>query len=568
MIARVVVAAFAAAWMTGCPRECESDADCPASEFCSTESHSCLVKGDAAAPEFAVTIASAPARPGSGQTRYTDADAAYATAYKRDEQAQVTITSTATDVASVSASVTIGSGPAKDLGTVESLPASECGGDPVAWCGKVLVNLWEPAMDAFREAFTVRVTGQDFRGSPGEASVTSNVTRWKWTYQASTTAPMPSPAIATDGTIYVGTGGAGMLAALNPDGTVKWEKTNLGALTASPVVGSGGVYVALKEALGPSLGASLKVVNAATGEPASDQCGPYPVGTINASPSLEQGAVESAFAVVDVSKKLIALRPGATAPACVESSDIVPMDNAGTPSAVVTRAGSVYFGDVNGSVRGFTFGGATGWAVKTGWPVSASLFTHALALVGSDVVGGGGPGQGGVFTLPESGGTIQWEHTTTVPAWSPAVDVNGAAIVGLNDDHLLRVQLGNSPTANTHATAGIVQSVPLIGADGTVYLGTLSEQLQARKSDMSLAWSVSGLGILESSPTLDCARDGSGAKLAARPGVLYVGSTVGALHAFVVDSRGIDTAAPWPKHQHDPRNTGNADTPMSEFACP
>jgi hypothetical protein len=192
----------------------------------------------------------------------------------------------------------------------------------------------------------------------------------------------------------------------------------------------------------------------------------------------------------------------------------------------------------------------------------------ALALVGSDVVGGGGPGQGGVFTIPESGVTIAWEHPTTSPAWSPAVAADGAAIVGLNNENLLRVKLGNSSTASTLAVAGVVQSVPLLGNDGTVYVGALSGELQARKGDMSLAWSITALGTLESSPTLDCGRDAGGAKLAARPGVLYVGSSLGTLYAFVVDSRGIDTTAPWPKHQHDPRNTGNADTPLGEFGCP
>jgi hypothetical protein len=73
---------------------------------------------------------------------------------------------------------------------------------------------------------------------------------------------------------------------------------------------------------------------------------------------------------------------------------------------------------------------------------------------------------------------------------------------------------------------------------------------------------------VESSATIDCARDAAGSKLAGRPGVLYVGSNSGKLYAFVVDSRGIDTTAPWPKYQHDPRNTGNADTALSEFACP
>ena len=53
----------------------------------------------------------------------------------------------------------------------------------------------------------------------------------------------------------------------------------------------------------------------------------------------------------------------------------------------------------------------------------------------------------------------------------------------------------------------------------------------------------------------------------------YWGGQVPALLAsgrrvVVIDSRGIDTQAPWPKYQHDPRNTGNSATPLTDFACP
>jgi hypothetical protein len=50
------------------------------------------------------------------------------------------------------------------------------------------------------------------------------------------------------------------------------------------------------------------------------------------------------------------------------------------------------------------------------------------------------------------------------------------------------------------------------------------------------------------------------------PGVLYAVTRGGRLYSLVVDSRGLDTSAPWPKYQHDARNTGNPSTPIS--SCP
>jgi hypothetical protein len=105
-----------------------------------------------------------------------------------------------------------------------------------------------------------------------------------------------------------------------------------------------------------------------------------------------------------------------------------------------------------------------------------------------------------------------------------------------------------------------------------VYVVDNSGTLQVlRSTAMTPEWELSDLnilGVIEGSVALDCSRDSLGQKVAGRPGVLYVGSNNGRFFAFIVDSRGIDTSAPWPKYQHDPRNTGNAQTPLSQFACP
>src|SRR5919106_3135824 len=148
MTARVaLVAASAAAFIAGClkfDRSCDSDADCRTGEFCSTKSHSCIVRGDAAPPEFTVSIAAAPPRPPpDGGTSYTDPEPGFASAYRRDEQVEVMVTSVADDVANVQARVAIGSALEVDLGAITPVAASECGDPSLGWCGKILVNLWE-----------------------------------------------------------------------------------------------------------------------------------------------------------------------------------------------------------------------------------------------------------------------------------------------------------------------------------------------------------------------------------------------------------------------------------------
>ena len=94
------------------------------------------------------------------------------------------------------------------------------------------------------------------------------------------------------------------------------------------------------------------------------------------------------------------------------------------------------------------------------------------------------------------------------------------------------------------------------------YTVTSHGSLEARGADLSVLWSaqVSTSANFRGSPVLDCERDGLGA------GVLYAAADSGDLIALLVDSRGLDSAAPWPKYQHDVRNTGNPTTPIQ--SCP
>jgi hypothetical protein len=72
----------------------------------------------------------------------------------------------------------------------------------------------------------------------------------------------------------------------------------------------------------------------------------------------------------------------------------------------------------------------------------------------------------------------------------------------------------------------------------------------------SLATTVSA------SPTLTCNTRKPGTKT----GVLSIATESGWLVTYLVDSRGLDPTAPWPKYGHDVRNTNNAATPIE--TCP
>ena len=64
----------------------------------------------------------------------------------------------------------------------------------------------------------------------------------KWTDTATRNIQGPSPAVGSDGTIYVGATGFGALFAINSDGTVKWESP--GGSQSSPSIGRDGTIYA------------------------------------------------------------------------------------------------------------------------------------------------------------------------------------------------------------------------------------------------------------------------------------------------------------------------------------
>jgi outer membrane protein assembly factor BamB len=71
----------------------------------------------------------------------------------------------------------------------------------------------------------------------------------KWRYETGGNV-QPSPAIASDGTVYVGSNDD-YLYAFNPDGTLKWQYETMGDVESSTAIGSNGtIYLGTRSALG------------------------------------------------------------------------------------------------------------------------------------------------------------------------------------------------------------------------------------------------------------------------------------------------------------------------------
>jgi len=540
---------------------------------------------DRTPPTFVVLVPE-PTREDGGSS-LNNRDPMMANAWRRDEIASIRVLSTASDVAPNSVQLVVtGVGDGGTPGIVEApiVLTQQTTGCDAGYCGTYELPLWQPQLKAFRGQYGLVVVGADLAGNRGGTDGGIGVTRWKWDYNANAGAIVASPAIGASGTIYVGTSGStsGQFFAVTPQGVLAWSRSTTSPIVVSPAVGTASsigeiVYYGTTGATG-----TLAAVNGLDGGQV-ELCSA--VGDIQGGITLETTAatrtVESAVAILNPGaasqKRIVALRPdggvfGGIPETCIASQFGVP--TIASSSAVVSNNGNFYYGDVQARLQAYVFSGG-GWIQKSGgWPVN--LFPYVSTsptLVNSKIVGGtAAAGVGELYSINESTAQIDWRLPLSTDAWSPSVDTSNRVFVGTGDGLVNVVPIGgDAGTVLSKQASDVVRGAPVLGQGDFAYTADSSGVVQAWKAGMlSLEWGLNSpnLGSVQASVSLDCSRDSIGNAVPGRPGVLYVASTNGHLFAFIVDSRGIDTSAPWPKYQHDPRNTGNAQTPLSQFACP
>ncbi len=232
----------------------------------------------------------------------------------------------------------------------------------------------------------------------------------KWAF-ATNAAIESSPAIGSDGTVYVGSG-YGTLYALNGStGAKRWAFATGEYVRSSPAIGADGtVYVGSDDG-------KVHALNGSTGAKRWE----FATGSfVHSSPAIGS---DGTVYVGAGDGKVYALN-GSTGAKQWEFATGSYVDS----SPAIGSDGTVYVGSYDGKVYALTSTGAKRWAFVTGdWVYSSpAIGADGTVYVGSD--------DGKVHALNGSTGAKRWEFATgSAVASSPAIGSDGTIYVGSND---------------------------------------------------------------------------------------------------------------------------------------
>ena len=269
-------------------------------------------------------------------------------------------------------------------------------------------------------------------------AVTQNGTL-RWTFNTGA-AVDSSPAVAVDARIVVGCNN-GKLYCLNPAGEVQWIYRANGAVRSSPLISGNRVYVGSNDTY-------LYAINMQTG--------------------LKEWSYRTGGAVW-------------SSPACDSS-------------------GIVYVGSGDSYIYAIKPDGALKWRYHTGSAVDAS---PAIADDGTVYVGGGD----GYFYAIKPDGTLKWRYNVGDFAdSSAAIGLDGAIYFGVGVDgsngKLFALRPDGTKIWSISFPNGGMVSSPAIDSTGLIYVGSSDEKIYAINPDGTICWSYKTLSSVACSPAI------------------------------------------------------------------
>ena len=339
----------------------------------------------------------------------------------------------------------------------------------------------------------------------------------KWKFQIYGTYNESSPAIGSDGTIYVG-GSGYYLYAINLDGTLKW-KFDVSSYHSSPAIGSNGtIYVKNDD--------YLYAIN-------SDGSYKWKFDTyyyISSSPAIgSDGTIY--VGTYGSYNYLYAINHDGTLKWKFKTGDDI------KSSPAIGSDGTIYVGSEDHFLYAINPDGTLKWKFETGRKIDSS---PAIDSDGTIYVGS----EDSYLYAVNSDGTLKWKFEAGgYIDSSPAIGADGTIYVGCNDSYLYAINSDGSFKWK-FKTGDDIKSSPAIGSDGTIYVGSNDHFLYAVNPDGSYKWAFETGDVIKSPPAI-----GS-------DGTIYVVSEDNYLYAINSSSEGLANS-PWPKFHHDAQNNGN-----------
>jgi len=329
-------------------------------------------------------------------------------------------------------------------------------------------------------------TGQ----SPYDTSTNSGTLKWKY---KTGDVVLSSPAIASDGTIYVGSYDK-FLYAINPNGTLKWRYTTGDKIYSSPAIASDGtIYVG-------SLDNYLYAIN-----PNGTFKWRFKTGdSISSSPAVGSNGI---IYVGSHDNYLYAINTNGTMKWKYKTGHAV------ESSPAIASDGAIYVGSDDKYLHAISPDGTSRWKFQTYDYVFSSpsiapdgtiyiaTFFHYIYALNPD-------------------GSLKWKYdTNSYINSSPAVASDGTIYIGCND-YYLRAIKSDGTLKWKYKTGSPISSSPAISSNGTIYIGSKDNYLYAINPDGTLKWKYKTDSDILSSPAINT------------DGTVYIGSSDSYLHAI------------------------------------
>jgi len=295
----------------------------------------------------------------------------------------------------------------------------------------------------------------------------------KWKYQTSGVI-YSSPAISSDGTIYIGSNDH-YLYAINPDGKLKWKFETDKEIHSSPAISPDGtIYIGSNDhylyAINPDgkLKWKFETDKEIHSSPAISPDGTIYVGS-------EDGC-------------LYAINPDGTLRWNYQTSGSI------DSSPLISSDGTVYVGSIDHYLYAMNSNGVLKWKFETGWAIysSPAVGSDGTIYIGSD--------DNYLYAINPDG-KLKWKFSAgSKVESSPSISSDGTIYIG-SDDHYLYA-INPAKTIKWKFKVGDkVFSSPAISSYGTIYIGSDDNYLYAIGSfhimaSSGLGGSISPVGIV------------------------------------------------------------------------